>query len=70
MQQEIGKPITSVSVPLVGTDGNAFSILGRVCTALREAGYDEDFIDGYLEQATSGDYDNLLQVTMTYVEVE
>lgn len=73
MQQEIGtigKPLTDVSVQLIGTDGNAFSILGKVTETLKQAGYDDEFINEYLEQATSGDYDNLLQVTMTYVYVE
>ena len=70
MTNPVGKPITKVKVKLVGEDGNAFYILGKVQDALRQAGYDKEFIGKYLEQATSGDYDNLLQVTMTYVEVE
>jgi len=63
-------PITDVKVKLLGEDGNAFYILGKVCKALRDAGYDKDFIHEYRMQAMSGDYDNLLTVTMTYVEVE
>ena len=60
------KPI----VKLVGHDGNAFSILGRVKQALKRAGADKQYIDQYLSEATSGDYDHLLVVTMEYVEVE
>lgn len=70
MGQAIGEPLTDVRVKLIGEDGNAFSILGKVSKALREAGYDQTFIDGYVKQATSGDYDNLLMTTMVYVEVE
>ena len=66
----IGEPLTDVRVKLVGEDGNAYAILGKVRKALKQAGYDEEFIKAYLKQATSGDYDNLLQVTMTYVHVD
>ncbi len=56
-------------VKLVGEDGNAFSILGRVRKALKRAGLHEE-AEQYMKEATSGDYDTLLQVTMKYVEVE
>ena len=51
-------------------DGNAFSIMGRVKQALKRAGADKEYIDEYLSKATSGDYDNLLVVSMGYVDVE
>lgn len=59
-----------VRVTLIGEDGNAFSILGRVRAAMREAGLSQSEIDRYTEAATSGDYDHLLRVTMDWVEVE
>ena len=58
-----------VEVNLIGEDGNAFSILGRVSRALREAGVDAATIKEYSDEATSGDYDNLLAVTMSWVDV-
>jgi hypothetical protein len=61
--------ITDVKVKLIGEDGNAFYILGKVSKALRQAGYNEEFIKKYQEDAMSGDYDTLLQTTMTYVKV-
>ncbi len=61
---------TNVRVELTGTDGNALAIIGRVSKALYNAGHDREFIDQYREEATAGDYDNLLAVTMDYVEVE
>ena len=64
------QPITDVKVKLIGEDGNAFHILGKVTKALRRAGYDKAFIDDYIEQATSGDYDTLLMTTMVFVRVE
>jgi len=60
-------PETKPEVKLVGEDGNAFAIMGRVQRALKQAGADKEYIDKYLNEATSGDYDHLLQVTMEYV---
>ncbi len=44
-------------------------ILGKTIKALKEAGHVE-LAKQYEQEATAGDYDNLLQVTMEYVEVE
>lgn len=60
--------ITGVEVTLIGEDGNAFAILGNVVRAMRHAGI-EQVIDEYQAEATSGDYDHLLQTTMRYVDV-
>lgn len=57
----------NVHVRLLGEDGNAFSILGRVRQAMKRAGLSEDDIAAYHAEATSGDYDNLLRVTMDTV---
>lgn len=56
-----------VTVRLVGEDGNAFSILGRVSKALKRSGQPEAAKE-YMERATAGDYDHLLQVTLEYVD--
>jgi hypothetical protein len=56
-----------VQVKLVGEDGNAFFILGRVNQAMRRAGVPKEDIDAYNEEAKSGDYNNLLRVTMATV---
>lgn len=64
------QPITQIKVKLIGEDGNAFYILGKVAQAMRDAGYDMDFVNEFMSQATAGDYDHLLQVVMTYVTVE
>lgn len=60
---------TGIEVTLIGEDGNAFYILGKVCQALRRGGYGKDFIDAYLAEAKSGDYYHLLAVTMNVVVV-
>ena len=51
-------------VKLAGKDGNAFSIMARVSTGLREAGADEEYIENYREKAMSGNYDDLLVISM------
>jgi hypothetical protein len=43
---------THITVPLTGEDGNTYAVLGRVLKALRQA---------FQAEATSGDYDHLLQ---------
>lgn len=58
-----------VTVKLVGEDGNALVIIGKVTRALRRAGYGDE-VDAYRYEALSGDYDNLLHVTMQWVNVE
>ena len=63
------EPTEKPTVKLIDTDGNAFSIMGRVREALVKAGADKEYVDKYLEEAMFGDYDNLLCVTMNYVHV-
>jgi hypothetical protein len=63
-------PLSKPTVKLVGENRNAFSIMGRVKQSLRRAGADKEYIDKYLSEATSGNYDHLLVVSMEYVNVE
>ena len=58
-----------IKVRLVGQNGNAFSILGRVSKCLQFAGVSQGEVDKYIEEATSGDYDNSLNVTSHWVSV-
>ena len=59
-----------VHVDLVGRDGNAFAIMGRVRAAMRKAGVAKEIQDAYLKEATSGNYDHLLATTMKYVNTD
>ena len=59
-----------IKVQLVGQDGNAFFILGRVNAALRKGGVSEEERKEFQKQATSGNYDNLLQTCMAWVDCE
>ena len=62
-------PSKKPKVVLVGKDGNAFSIMGRVTKALRKAGADKEYVDKYMADAMASDYNHLLGVTMEYVDV-
>ena len=59
----------SITVPLTGEDDNAYSIIGRVSRALRQAGVSQAEREAFLQEATAGDYDALLQTVMRWVEV-
>jgi hypothetical protein len=58
-----------IEVRLVGEDGNAFAIMGRVASALKDAGIPKEEIDSYYAESTSGDYDNLLRTAVRWVQV-
>ena len=59
-----------IKVKLVGTDGNAFSVLSRVRRAMKAAGLPQEEIEAFTKEATSGNYDNLLATCMKWVTVE
>ena len=59
-----------VNVQLAGKDGNAFSIIGRVVAALKEANVPYPKVLEFRGEATSGDYDHLLQTVMEWVNVD
>jgi hypothetical protein len=60
----------NITVQLLGRDGNAFAILGRVQGAMRRGGVPQDDIKKFMEEATKGDYDRLLTTVMSWVDVE
>jgi len=62
-------PKYNVKVKLVGTDGNAFAIMGKVKRALRDAGATDEEVTQYLNDSQAGDYNNLLQVACKWVNV-
>ena len=53
---------------LVGTDGNAFAVMGRVRSWMQKEGLTIAERDAYMEEAMSGDYSHLLRVSMAMVE--
>jgi hypothetical protein len=63
------EPRALPTVELIGQDGNAFAILGRCARAARKAGWSDDEIRAFTDDACSGDYDNLLGAVMMNFDV-
>lgn len=63
-----GTDFDKVKVKILGEDGNGFAIMGRVLKAMKEAEIPKEIRDKYIKEVTSGDYNNLLTVTLQYVE--
>jgi len=59
----------NIHVQLSGNDGNAFGILGNVLRAMKRGKVSLEDQEQFRQEATSGDYDNLLQTCMKWVEV-
>lgn len=57
-------------VQLTGEDGNAFSIIARVSKALKRAGMPEKAQEFRDKALKAGSYDEVLQLSMDYCEVE
>ena len=68
MENNINVRYPHVKVRLTGTNGNAFAVLGKVVNAMRKAHIPKEETDAFLEEAQSGDYDNLLQTVMAWVQ--
>ena len=56
-------------IKLNGNNGDSFAILSKATDELIKAGADKEYVEKYLNEATAGDYDHLLGVTMKYVDV-
>ena len=65
LSRKAGRPV----LVLVGEDGNAFSIVGRARRALLLADRGDEWVT-FVDEATSGDYQNLLATVMDWFEVE
>ena len=59
-----------IYVRLVHEDGNAYSILARVTSAMKRGALTQDEIEEFFVQATSSTYDHLLRTVMDYVSVD
>lgn len=53
---------------LVGVDGNAFSIMGYVRSAMKSAKMTSQDIDAYTKDAKSSDYNHLLVVSCEMID--
>lgn len=68
MMKDIRYP--GLKVRLVGEDGNALFILGKVRAVMQKAGVPKEDIEEFTEEATAGDYNDLLMTVMDWVDVE
>jgi hypothetical protein len=57
-----------IEVQLTGRDGNAMSIMGAVGGALRRAGHG-DQVAVFMDEAMSGDYDNVIATAGRWVSI-
>jgi hypothetical protein len=57
-------------VDLSRVSGNAFAIIAECRRAAKKAGWNKDKIDEFTKLATSGNYDNLLNVVLDHFEIE
>lgn len=69
MTAKSGIRYPDVTVRLTGLDGNAFAIIGRVTRALKTARVSPVEVSKFMEEATAGDYDHLLQTVQKWVYV-
>ena len=53
---------------LEDVDGNAYAIMGYVCMIMKREGKSNEEIDNYLEDAKSGDYHHLIEVSIEMCE--
>lgn len=70
MSHETEVKYPDITVQLVGQDGNAFAIIGRISQALRRAKVPQEIVKEFQTEAMSGNYDHVLQTAMRWVNVE
>lgn len=58
----------TVKLDLVGTDGNAYSIMGNFQKAARKQGWSKDVIDLVINESMSRDYNYLLATIQNHCE--
>jgi hypothetical protein len=59
-----------ITINLTSIDGNAFCILGTCINKMRKAGLPKEKRDEFYKEATSADYDHLLQTCINWFNVE
>jgi hypothetical protein len=67
---ELAAPRQRPPLKLIGTDGNAFAVLGAARNAANGAGWTVQQWEQFKAEATRGDYDNLLGVVQEYFDVK
>ena len=65
-----GVKYPNITVELSGNDGNAFAVMRAVSRELKRNSVEKAEVDAFMAEAMSGDYDNLLQTCMKWVNVD
>lgn len=66
---EAGIKYPNIQVQLTGLDGNAVLLVGTVRRALVRQSVPKAEVVEFMEEATLGDYDNVLETCMRWVSV-
>jgi len=67
MSKKVKHP--EIEVALTGESGNAFAILGEVRRAMKKAKLPKEEQDQFMKEATSGNYDHLLETCMNWFTI-
>ena len=57
-------------IDISGPDGNAFVLMGKCSSVLKQCGIRRAVIDELMEEAMSGDYDHLCETLQTATGIE
>jgi hypothetical protein len=66
MRKKMTPKYPEVKVKLIGENGNAFSIIEKCRQAAKKACINAIETDKFMNEAVSGDYNNLLRVCMEW----
>ena len=58
-----------IEVQLIGEDGNALEIVGRVIRAMKREGVPMEVLNEFRAEALSGDYNHVLNTVQKYVSI-
>jgi hypothetical protein len=58
------------TVQLIGEDGTAYGIMGRVRRALAHAGADNEYTNKYIQESMLGTYEQLIPTALKYVNAQ
>lgn len=59
----------NISLPLTGTNGNAFSVLAKCKRSAEKFGCSKEAVDELMTEMKSGDYNHLLATATRYFDV-
>jgi hypothetical protein len=69
-EQAAGPKYPNILLHMVGENGNAFAILARANRAMREARLTAEEKAAFNVEATSGDYDHLVQTCIRWFDTD